>query len=134
MRALIRSFRHDETGAPLVEFALTLPILMVLVMGTFGIGNYMYAKNAVNHAVDEAARTASIYPTPTDAAIKTAYSDALTRDFSGDGGTIFTTTHGASGTIDYVDLKATASIDVDFAFYTKTGVKIETTRRVFLAK
>ena len=133
MDRFFNRIREDEAGAPLVEFALTLPIIMVLFMGTFGIGNYMFAKNAVNHAVDEAARTASIYPTPSDTAIKSAYTAALTRDFSADGGTTFTPTHGASGTIKYVDLKATASIDVDFAFYTKKGVKIEAKRRVFLA-
>ncbi|WJY19800.1 pilus assembly protein [Alteriqipengyuania flavescens] len=133
MTGFFDKLRRNEVGAPLVEFALTLPIIMIVFMGAFGIGNYMYAKNAVNHALDEAARTASIFPTPTDAKIKTAYSNALTRDFTADGGTTLTPIHGKSGTIDYVDLKATASIDVDFAFYTKKGVKIEAKRRVFVA-
>jgi uncharacterized protein (UPF0333 family) len=47
--------RRDDRGQALVEFALVLPIFIILVFGLVQVGMYMNARNAVAHAAQEAA-------------------------------------------------------------------------------
>lgn len=49
--------RKDERGQGLVEFALILPILLLLILGMFEYGWLLNAKISVNSAAKEAART-----------------------------------------------------------------------------
>jgi hypothetical protein len=49
----------SSNGATLVEFALILPLFMLLVMGTIDMGRYMAATASVNTAAREAARYGS---------------------------------------------------------------------------
>jgi Flp pilus assembly protein TadG len=53
--------RHpDERGQALVEFALILPILVLLLVGLFDFGRAIYAFNTINQAAREAARLAIV--------------------------------------------------------------------------
>lgn len=51
---------RDEAGATVVEFALILPILLVFLLGTVEFGRMLWTKSLLDHAVDEAARCASV--------------------------------------------------------------------------
>jgi hypothetical protein len=55
-----RPFLHERAQA-MVEFAITLPILMVLLVGLFEVGRMVFMYAAVNNASREAARYASAY-------------------------------------------------------------------------
>lgn len=55
----MKRLRMSERGATLVEFAIVLPLLMLLIMGTIDMGRYMAARSSVNTATREAARYGS---------------------------------------------------------------------------
>ena len=58
-RHLVRRWRAlsgDATGSQIVEFAVALPLLMVLVVGIFDFGNAFNLKQKLTNAAREAAR------------------------------------------------------------------------------
>ncbi|WP_136513109.1 TadE/TadG family type IV pilus assembly protein [Geomonas edaphica] len=52
----------DQRGQAIVETAIILPILILLIMGLFEFGRYMYLKNTLNNAARAAARAAVVTP------------------------------------------------------------------------
>jgi Flp pilus assembly protein TadG len=75
----IRRFVGSERAAALVEFAIVLPILLLIVFGIVDFGRALYTANNLTSAVREGARLAStqITPDPTVAGSKTAVSNAV---------------------------------------------------------
>lgn len=61
MRSL-RRLAADRAGSAAAEMALTLPLLLVLMFGTFELGHYFYSEHIVQKAVRDAARYASRLP------------------------------------------------------------------------
>lgn len=55
-----RSSGRSEVGQALVEFALIIPIFILLVMGIFDLGRAVYGYNTANNAAREAARLAIV--------------------------------------------------------------------------
>lgn len=53
--------RHGEEGQALVEFALTLPILLLLMIGLVDVGRGLQAYVSLGNAVREAAREAAVH-------------------------------------------------------------------------
>ncbi len=76
----IRQFSRSTSAAALVEFAIVLPILLLLVFGVVDFGRALYTANNLTSAVREGARLASaqISPDPTVAASKAAVQTAVT--------------------------------------------------------
>lgn len=61
MRELRRlTFRGFDEGSVAVEFGLTLPLLIMLCVGTLYIGIVMYSLSGLHNAVEAAARCYSI--------------------------------------------------------------------------
>jgi len=54
--------RHRSRGQALVEFALALPIFLMLLMGVFDLARGIYMFNGVSQAAREIARVTSVYP------------------------------------------------------------------------
>jgi Flp pilus assembly protein TadG len=52
--------RTDGGGQALTEFALVLPILLLMLFGLIDIGRYVYLANALNQASREGARVGSV--------------------------------------------------------------------------
>lgn len=52
----------DESGGPLAELALALPLLLVLVFGTLEYANVLYQQQIITKGVQEAARFAARSP------------------------------------------------------------------------
>lgn len=52
----------NNSGQVMVEFAIILPLLLVLVFGITEFGRYLYLKNSVTNAAREAARAAVVSP------------------------------------------------------------------------
>jgi Flp pilus assembly protein TadG len=70
----IRAFGRSSSGSSAVEFALAAPFLIVLMFAVIEFGRAWWAKNALQYAVERAARYAVVCSTgacPSDAAIKT---------------------------------------------------------------
>src|SRR5688500_16859277 len=53
---------NSELGQGLVEFAITLPVLLLLLLGTVDLGMGFKTYIALTHAAREGARWISIYP------------------------------------------------------------------------
>ena len=68
--------RHGDRGVALVEFALILPLLMMLIFGIVQFGTLFNRRQAVHAAAREGARVASLQST-TLADIDARISDAL---------------------------------------------------------
>lgn len=54
--------RQRSRGQALVEFALALPIFLMLMMAVFDLGRAIYMYNGVAQAARELARVTSVYP------------------------------------------------------------------------
>ncbi len=54
--------RKTERGAAVVEFALLLPVLMVILLGTIDWGYFFFVEQLVTNASREGARTGSLTP------------------------------------------------------------------------
>lgn len=52
--------RNRERGQALVEFALILPLFLLILFGLFDVGRAIYAFNTINQAAREAARLAIV--------------------------------------------------------------------------
>lgn len=59
-------FRNQERGQTLVEFALILPIFVVVLVGIFDGGRLVFAYNTVSNAAREGGREATVNQTITD--------------------------------------------------------------------
>ena len=53
--------RQRSRGQALVEFALVLPIFLMLLLGVFDLGRMIYMYNGVAEAARELARVTSVY-------------------------------------------------------------------------
>jgi Flp pilus assembly protein TadG len=83
MKRVRRPLRRGEKGAAIVEFALVVPLLLLLLWGIVDIGRAFYTLNNLASAVREGARTAAVMATdPTIAANKTLIKTAVTTAFT----------------------------------------------------
>jgi Flp pilus assembly protein TadG len=77
-----RTARREERGAAAVEFALILPILVVLVFGIIAFGYMLSFRQALSQAAAEGGRAAAVRPAGTSSgdrltAARMAVNDAL---------------------------------------------------------
>ena len=78
---------RESHGSQIVEFAVSLPLLLVLVVGIFDFGNAYNLKQKVAHSSREAARLGSTLPTldlgMASPATILAIRDAVSKDLQG---------------------------------------------------
>ena len=74
-RRLNSLVRRDE-GSAAIEFAFGVPILLMMVFGMLQLGIVLQANAGVQHALGEAARQATIFPTPTDGQLQATITSA----------------------------------------------------------
>lgn len=60
---------RNESGAAVVEFALVLPLILVLIFGIIDMGRLLFTANALTSAVREGARYAAVQTNPTRDAV-----------------------------------------------------------------
>jgi len=65
-RTIFPQRRHFSQGQALVEFALILPVLMLILLGVFDLGRAIYAQTAVSNTAREGARRAIAGGTSSD--------------------------------------------------------------------
>jgi len=65
-------WRRGVRGQSLVEFALILPVLLIMLFGVFDFGRASYAFNAVSNAAREGARVAIVDQSQTGGIYKAA--------------------------------------------------------------
>lgn len=59
-KQLLRHLRRDQRGAQLVEFAIVVPILLLLVIGIFEFGRAYFSWIVITNGAREGARTAAV--------------------------------------------------------------------------
>jgi Flp pilus assembly protein TadG len=56
----LRRRRRDHRGQALVEFALTLPIFVLLIFGLIDVGRFVFSNSALSQAAREGARVGAV--------------------------------------------------------------------------
>jgi len=74
--------RWGERGSNLIEFALTLPLLLWIMFGVFDLGRAVFAQNVISNAAREGARYAIIYPEDTDGIVQRVEAAAFGLDLN----------------------------------------------------
>ncbi len=125
------SLLFDRRGLSAVEFALLCPILFGFIIGTGQVGILYFANAGLRNAVEEGARSAGVYPRPTDTAIKARMVQkrfGLRAQYLSN--PVITT--GKDGGADYVQISVTYKVPLDFVFVAVKPVTLSKTRRVYV--
>jgi hypothetical protein len=125
------SLLRDSRGLSAVEFALLCPVLFGFIIGTAQIGILYFANAGLRSAVEEGARTAGVFPRPTDAVIKARMAQkrfGLKPQYLGE--PLITT--GQDGGADFVQITATYQVPLQFVFVKVKPVTLTKTRRVYI--
>ena len=133
MARVLSRILADCRGATVVEFAFAAPVLLMIMLGVFKMGSYHFAQNSVNNALEEAARSAAVYPTPADSQLQATFADNLLKQ-EADVKVELGITHGTSSGIDYVDLSTRYVVPIDIAFVDLGDIPVSASRRVYLPK
>lgn len=131
---LFSRYRKDESGASATEFALAVPLVVLLFYGMAQFGLILLANAGLRHAVDKAARATTVYigVTPlTDSQIRTIVTNGL---YGMTNGTVSTpaVSRGTSNGVSYVDITITYTVPIDLIAYQYGPVVLRETRRAYL--
>lgn len=124
--------RADDSGASAVEMALSLPILLTFIYGMMQVGMVMAADAGMQHALGEGARLATIYPTPSDTAIKDKITTKVFGNYIGTYAVSDPVTTTA-GTSRYKTLTVTYTVTPNYIFFSGKPVNLTRTKRVYLS-
>ncbi|MEP6786347.1 MAG: TadE/TadG family type IV pilus assembly protein [Sphingomonadales bacterium] len=84
IRRLFRRLRQDDRGATLIEFAMVVPVMLVVIMGLLDMTYRLYATAVFQGAVQKASRAGTLASNNTSQiAIDTAIKDAFKEINSG---------------------------------------------------
>ena len=128
---LARTISLDRRGAAAVEFALAVPIIIVLIVSTMKMGLYFFAQNSIKNALDQTARKASVYPSPSDSALQTVFANNLLKNEV----TVPVTMQIARGTsngVSYVSLQSNYNVPVDLIFWNLGNIPIQAKQRAYI--
>jgi Flp pilus assembly protein TadG len=129
---MLNLLRRCQRGAAAVEFALAVPILIVMIYGIFQVGLLYEANAGMQHALGEGARYATLYDrtttskVPTDTAIKARMTATL---FGKNDGT-FTVSDPANST-GYKTLTITYTRTMSFLLVPGPSVTLTRSKRVY---
>lgn len=127
------ALRRDKRGAAIIETAFALPALIVLVWGVVQLGLVFRAMSGIQHALGEGARLATIWPQPTDDAIK----DRIEEVVYGIGPGTFTIDDPVPGTESgtaYLDLRVSYTQETDLLLLPGPTITVERSKRVWVAE
>jgi Flp pilus assembly protein TadG len=75
MMRIAKRARDGERGAVAVEFAMVIPLLLLLLLGVIDFGRAMYVKNSLVYAASQGARVAAIHSSNWSAVANQAVTD-----------------------------------------------------------
>jgi Flp pilus assembly protein TadG len=123
--------RLDRKGSVVVEYALTVPVLLALLFGTIQAGILFIAVAGLKHAVGEAARTATLWPPRTDQQLTQAVRDKAF-GINPANLTVNTVARGEARGTPFVDISASYTVPMDFFVIRLPAVTFEERRRVYV--
>jgi Flp pilus assembly protein TadG len=136
VKRFLQRLRRSNAGVAAIEFAMAVPILVVVITGAVQLGMLFFANAGLNNALDEGARYATIYDTsagtrPTTAQI-TTYLTSHEYGLASANITGPTYATGTSNGAKYLDITLTYSVPLHFVVVRVPAVTLTRTRRVFV--
>ena len=125
-----RQLIAERDGSTAVEFAVAVPVLVMLLWGIVQVGLLYEANAGMQHALGEGARMATIYPTPTDTQIQTKITSAKFGLGNGTWGTPSIVTDNTAKT---KTITVTYSQPTDFLFVQGPNVSLSASKVVYLS-
>lgn len=129
--SLINKLRHDQSGASAIEFAIAVPVLITFVYGIFMIGLVFEANAGLQHALGEASRMATLYPTPSDDDLR---AKITAKKFGLAGGTLDTPTITTDAANGHKTISLTYRRPTNFLLVPGPTVTITRSKQVYLAE
>lgn len=131
---ILKNLARDERGATIVELAFAFPIAITFIWMIAQMGMLFRANSGIQHSLGQGARKATLWPTPTQDAVKTAMQDAV----YGIGPGTFdnpapSITPGTADGAKYWDLSVTYKQDTSLLFFPGPKIIITKTKRVWIA-
>ena len=120
----------DRAGSSAIEFAIAVPVLVSFIWGIFQVGILYRANAGMQHALGEAARFTTIFPTPSDSEIQTKITSGK---FGLDNGTWSTPTITTDTTAQTKLISVTYSQPTDFLFFPGPTVTLTRSKLVYLS-
>lgn len=130
LHPFLRRLIADRRGSPAVDFALTMPALIMMSVGVLQLGIAFLANAGLRAGVETGARYATVYPYPTDDQVRTKVTSSV---FGMDRTQLSTPTitRGTSNGESYVDVTATYPIRFNMVFFTTPQFNLRYTRRAY---
>lgn len=137
---VLRLLRRDQRGAAIIEFAIAVPVLVVMIYGIFQVGLIYQANAGMQHALGEGARFATLC-TPSGSACTSPTDDAIiaridSKKFGTNIGTFGTPTvtdPGSSACTFCRDLSITYTVTPNFLIFSGRAISLTRTKRVYVA-
>lgn len=112
-RHALHRWTRDERGTAIIEFAIIVPMLLVLVLAIIDFGRMMAVSGGLAAAVREGARYAATSANPSDGTQQSAIKSRVINEFQSFGGAALTTSN-----ITIAVDNANANVTVSVANYT----------------
>lgn len=128
----LKRLHRDDSGAAVIEMAFALPALIMLMWMIVQLGLVFRAMSGIQHGLGEGARMATLFPKPTDTAIKQRITDAV----YGIGPGSFNIPNPTTGTADgatYLDLRVTYTQPTDLLIIPGPTISVTRSKRVWIA-
>lgn len=132
MMRMFAKLRRDQQGAAVIEMAFALPVIIIMMWMVVQLGLVFRAMSGIQHGLGEGARTATLYPKPSDTIIHDKISDAV----YGIGPGHFVIAPPETGTADganYMDLKVTYTQSTDLLLIPGPDISVARSKRVWIA-
>ncbi|WP_294123589.1 TadE/TadG family type IV pilus assembly protein [Sphingomonas sp.] len=132
MTRLLAKLRRNDRGAAVIETAFALPALVLMMWMIVQAGLVFRAMSGIQHGLGQGARTATLFPKPSNTAILASINDAV----YGIGPGTFTIPTPVSGTADganYLDLKVTYTQPTDMLLFPGPTITVSRSKRVWIA-
>lgn len=127
---LARRLSRNRRGATAAEFALTLPIWLVLIFAVLNIGRFYWARAGLHNGLGEAARVATLWPLRDQAAITAAFNDRTFGLTGSEAPTLSYATGTANGQ-NFIDITVTYNPQFYLLFVPVQPITLTYSRRAF---
>lgn len=125
---------RDDRGLAAIEMAFAIPALLLLIYGMMQTSFLFFARAGMQHAVGEAARQATIFPTPTNSTLQAKVNEELFGMVAASSTPSVNVVSGTANGQFYKDITVTYTRNIDFIFVPSKSVTLTTTKRVFTAQ
>lgn len=124
----LKRFRRDDEGVMAVEFAMILPVFLMMLFGTLEIGNVLYAKSTLQQGIETAGRYAMVHIDATSGEIE---AEALSRITElGPLSPTFTVVQSVEAGISYSTISVAAEYSVITPFFTGRTIDLTSSMKV----